>query len=478
MTIVQRVYVGNVVEDHVDTLVELKPRFDRFGRCLSETFESHGHFAYITMEFTDESAFLKLKNSLNGVRFKRNVLRIDLAKPSWREQRESEQEDENRINAEKQKQLLKQQWEYHKKIENIQMNWIDRQQTIQGRMRESVRPKSQLRNATFRILQDGRLKVYKCFKNKLWGYERNKQPRDLVARFTDRRHWRDGNDHIVDKLDYSRASSWSKHQRPEELLRSRDSGSTDREDQEVPLDKTRDVLDDILGGFDFDKPMVLQENEDEDISDSSDYEFSALYRDAAREKVLQPTDQQKDIPKTEETPAEPESQAKEEFTFNFEGKKGMNNELVPTFGIEPSNPETNNTENLRSLFNPEDAETANFKLMREPNEDIDVNKAVHEPEAPARSVFEDIAVESQNIESQNTTKGLFFPHFASPFLHSQSQLAKLKTSNELDKLFADWDNEFWENRATWTKEMKRRKRDAVRQYRKKNSKSNGNGLLV
>ncbi|SCU80981.1 LAFA_0C02124g1_1 [Lachancea sp. 'fantastica'] len=453
MTIIRRLYVGDVIEEHNESLAELKPRFERFGRCLNDGFESHGHFAYISMEFKDENAFLKLKSSLNGVRFKRNVLRIDLAKPSWQELRETQQEEDKLIDAKKEKQLLKQQWEYYKKIENIKMSWTDRQQILNGRMRQNPRPKSQLRNATFRIMQnDGHLKVYKCYKNKLWGYERNKQPQDLVARFTQQRHWRDGTGHIVDKLDYSRASSWNKRAL-QEPLQDQNNAEKMSDAEDVVPDKTHDVLEDLLGGFDFDKPLQLQE--DEDLDDGE-------------EKSLPSRSEHK---QDENVEAEPEPHMPEE-------EPESEDEFVPTFGGETAKPEVNNVENLRSLFNPDEAEKSTFKVLGEPNDDIDMEKTTPQHTKASEAVLDDAVDDTSDIPVRATAKGLFFPHFSSPFLHSQSQLAKLKTSSELGELFADWDTNFWENRAAWTKEMKRRKRDAIRQYRKKNSKSKGNGILV
>ncbi|SCU99004.1 LANO_0F00452g1_1 [Lachancea nothofagi CBS 11611] len=466
MSVSKRVYVGNVIQDHEASLRELRPRFERFGRCLSSEFESHGHFAYMNMEFNDEAGYSKLKQSLNGVRFKGNVLKVDQAKLSWQQRWDDDQKNEERVGIEREKQLLKQQWEYHKKIENIKMSWIDRQQILHGRMRQNPRAKAQLRNITFRVLSDGQLKVYKCSKNKLWGYEREKMPRDLVARFTDQRHWRDGNNHIVDKLDYSRASSWSKHHGIGSAQET-DTGllATAEDIEESSDQKTKDVLENLLGDFDFDKPMAIQEDEDENAS--SDYEYNALYQEPTdvmkatgkekKQEVPKPVEEVKELHVSE--PEKPEEDSEDDF--------------VPTFGNQPVLSTKSNTEELRSLFNPEESKEATFKLMDETNEDIDETKNVLETENA-----QELSTEDSYVGTQNTNRGLFFPHFTSPFLQSQSQLAKLKSSQDHQELFANWEDKFWENRATWTKEMKQKKRDADRQNRKKNSKSRGNGILV
>ncbi|SCU84176.1 LADA_0D00276g1_1 [Lachancea dasiensis] len=462
MAVSKRVYVGNVVHEHDDSLFELKPRFERFGRCLSDQFESHGHFAYMNMEFEDEARFAKLKQSLNGVRFKGNKLKIDQAKLSWQDRWESERELEGQLEEAKQKQLLKQQWEHNKKIQNIQMSWMDRQQILRGRMRTAPRNRAQLRNVTFRVLCDGRLKVYKSYKNKLWGYERHKQPRDLTARFTDSRYWRDGNDHIVDKLDYSHSSLWGTRQGSEKTQGTTATFVT--EDLEGAVDKTRDVLADLLGDYDFEKPIALEDNDDENAS--SDYEYTALYRDQEAEQKPSSKSSEAEVPKHVKA-----SNGQE--IVEQEVEQDSDDEFIPTFGAQPETPAvTNPTEELRSLLNPDENDTTSFKLTNISNEDIDESKVAPE--------VHDTETTTYDLErpSTDSDRGLFFPHFSSPFLHSQSQLAKLKSSKDQASLYADWESNFWENRAAWTQEMKRKKRDALRQYRKKNSRSRGEGILL
>ncbi|KAM3162304.1 RRM domain-containing protein [Lachancea thermotolerans] len=460
MTTEKRLFVGNIFNDPEGSLKELHHRFQRFGKCISTEFERYDHFGYIDMEFDNEAAFLKLKQSFNGVKFKGNALKVDIAKMGWKERWEMEQEQGQRVEQVKEKQIRKSQWEHFKKLENINMSWIDRQQLIAGRMRRTPRGRAQLRNITFRVNQDGELKVYKCRKNKLWGYERKKGPRDLVCKFTDHHYWRDGNDHIVDRLDYSRAAPHWGPRRDTNIQTTEDDHS---EEESFEKDKTKDVLANILGNFDFDKPLALEEDEGEDAA--SDYEYNALFEgNEASGRKTEVAAQ----PAAEKSPEASEDEEQEEF--------------IPTFApagteAESSTGSENNVEKLRSLFNP-GHQGADFRLIDESDEDIDNEKSVPQTDVPYEE--EELVLET-HVDAEaptHSSKGLFFPHFTSPFLHSQSQLAKLKPPTDHQELFSNWENHYWENRAAWTKEMKSKKRDAIRQLKRKNFKAKGNGILI
>lgn len=468
MSVEKRVFVGNIYNDHDTSLTELYRRFQRFGKCTSDKFESHAHFGYVNMEFENEAAFAKLKQSFNGVKFKGNILKVDVAKMGWQERWKKDQEEGQHIEEEKQKQMEKSQWEHYKKLENIKMSWIDRQQVIPGRMRQTPRKKAQLRNITFRINRDGELKVYKCYKNKLWGYERKKGPRDLVFKFTDRRYWRDGNDHIVDKLDFSRAASvWRTHTAA--VDQNSASGEED-EEKDIEQDKVHDVLANVLEDLDFDKPMALEEEDDEDAS--SDYEYNALFNDKSSIKATASTKEKGSVKEKANVQQIGESV--------HEQPEDIEEEFIPTFGAEaPGSKATtgnkNTTEELRSLFDVDQPEPG-FKLINESDDDIDEAKNIPEDDIPQKDSFSEPYASTE--VSKHGSKGLFFPHFSSPFLHSQSQIAKLKTAKDPQELFQGWEEHFWEQRAAWTKEMKRKKRDATRQFNKKNSRSRGNGVIV
>ncbi|CUS24977.1 LAQU0S23e00276g1_1 [Lachancea quebecensis] len=455
----KRLFVGNIFNDPEGILKELYHRFQRFGRCISTEFERHDHFGYIDMKFDDEAAFLKLKQSFNGVKFKGNALRVDAAKMGWRERWKLDQERGQIVERAKEKQIQKSQWEHFKKLENIEMSWIDRQQLIVGRMRRTPRSRAQLRNITFRISRDGQLKVYKCHKNKLWGYERNKGPRDLVCKFTDRRYWRDGNDHIVDKLDYSRtASHWGA--RSDNYVQTTEDDQIEEDSSEK--DKTKDVLADILGSYDFDKPLALEEDQEEDAA--SDYEYNALFEDSQTNG------------KKIETPVK---RATENLPSTSEDEE---QEFIPTFAPASAEAETStngesNVEKLRSLFS-SGHQAGDFRLIDESDEDIDKEKNAPPVDVPRGEQLPVLDTHADVEGPALSSKGLFFPHFTSPFLHSQSQLAKIKSPTDHQELFANWENHYWENRAAWTKEMKSKKRDAIRQLKRKNFKAKGNVILI
>lgn len=90
---------------------------------------------------------------------------------------------------------------------------------------------------------------------------------------------------------------------------------------------------------------------------------------------------------------------------------------------------------------------------------------------------------SHNLQQQRQNQyGLFWPHFESPFLSTQSQLAKIGNLAEsgfnlpLLSNVADGDGKegetgyekwFWSMRGEFTRECKRRKRDLMRIMRKK-----------
>jgi len=59
------------------------------------------------------------------------------------------------------------------------------------------------------------------------------------------------------------------------------------------------------------------------------------------------------------------------------------------------------------------------------------------------------------------TLGLFFTH-ASPYLRSQTQASKLVATFDPKA----WETEFFENRGEWNRELRKRRRDAVRSARR------------
>lgn len=483
--ITKRVYVGSVTSNQDDCFAELYARFLKFGKVVDESksFEQHDAFGYLNMEFEDASQFEKMKSSFNRVKFKGNTLRVAEAKPDWKTRWEIDHKDEEREHK-KRKQMAKQEWEHYKKLENINKSWIDRKEVISGRERTSRRSAFKLRNITFRVNVNGKLKVYKCYKTKLWGYEKNKNVRDLVYRFSNN-YWRNGPDHIVDKLDYSRCKSVSfRNISGDSLTLSRETSNekVDTDDlTETEKEKNNLVLSSLLDNFDFDKPLAVEEvtAEEEEENAGADYEYEGLYRESDS-KPLFSSSISKEIPrvkegefsKTENTTAT--SYVEDEEADKEQDMDSEEDEFIPTFGATPQVPDnstentTNPTEVLRDLLNP--LEPTSFKLIEESDEDIDHQRDVQE---------EQVALPiPEVIIPQKSNNPLFFLHKDSPFLVGQTKIAKIKPPIALDEKFKTWEETFWNSRSSWTKEMKQRKRDVVRHIKKRRDKYHGNTVLI
>ncbi|CAR26877.1 hypothetical protein ZYGR_0I01490 [Zygosaccharomyces rouxii] len=420
MAVQKRIYVGNLNNDLEGCLQALEMRFSKFGKCTSE-FEVRGNFAYIDMEFEDDSRFTKLKSSFNHVKFKGNDLIVDAARPRWQWEEQKKKDDEEE--PIKRKQIIKRHWEYYKKMENIGMSWEDRIQMIPGRHRTAKRNKQQLRNMTFRVDVNGSLKVYKCYKQKLWGYERDKEAQDLVHKFVNGK-WRNGWDHIVDRLNYTRSKGVSAG---EPIMKAGQEGEEEEEEEDNgERERTDKVLEDMFKSFDFDKPMV----DDEAIPEKSDNEL-------------------------------PADEDEHEHEIEVEHESKDEDEPIPVFG------EDNQTKTLRNLFDPQ--ENQPFKLITESDDDID-----HDKDAEQEEVVAEPELVKQEYSAPRKTAALFFPHFDSPFLSGQTQLNKLPAFQPDWQL---WQDQFWDQRIDWIKEMKRKRKDALRQLAKKKSK-NGVNILV
>ncbi|CCH62718.1 hypothetical protein TBLA_0I00580 [Henningerozyma blattae CBS 6284] len=509
----KRIFVGNLKHNVEGVLNDLYERFSKFGRCLDPEFDNKGSFAYLSMEFPDENSFLKLKNSFHNVKFKENLLKIDTAKPDWKESWSKQHDQDLKINMIKERLQKEKEWKFHKKLENISMSWKDHRDVMNGRIRKTPRQKSQLRNITFRIDVNGSLKVYKCYKIKLWGYEKNKDLRDLVYTFIDKK-WRNGSNHIVDRLDYSRATH-SIHLRSgkDRITISATSHPTDSKTEDadnnieegdnieeevlkVEKQKNTDVLNQVLQGFNFDKPMDMEDEAINEEYGASDYELEHQFGDSDSDREVSNKNLNKSLDK-------PKEKKNGETSYNnYEDKTSRHKknteedsyegededkEFIPTFGNKQADtqaPEVasgtiSNVNTLRTLFNPQDeSKSSSFKLIEESDDDIDKNKNINNDDDFDASNKNAQSINDKNLSNQYHTLKyrLFFPHLDSPFLTGQTQLVKVKDSSK-DNLLDNWEEEFRENRILWLKEMKRKRRDAVRQLAKKRSKNITSALL-
>jgi len=501
---IRRLFIGNISKLLAQDPDDIKNRISKFGTIKSD-FELHHNevkelsFGYIDVEILDKD-YTRLKNALNGVNYKGSKLVIDIAKDNYQKRWEV---DHDRDNERVEAKMIKNRYEHWKKLENIKMTYKDRQEIIRGRMRKS--PRKDIKKMTFRVNFNGDVKIVRCWKTKLWGYEKNKNLRDLVYRFSSN-VWKDGNDHIVERfvkplrlsqngqtLTIERVDN-DKATRDTEILK--DLG--DDEEDEEEKERNNKVLASLLGSFDFDKP-INPKDEDNDEYGHSDYEYEAALNEGSDEEVtksgnvgeieyVKEGEFAKEEPKSvtfnendDDMEEEEEQQhhhqgeqLPEEDKMDVDEDDLEDHEFIPTFG--QSKPDVSqeeapriaegtisNTETLRTLFNAEEEEAASFKLIEESDEDIDQTKKI---------IAEDVIIPENNITSIITPKlknrkGLFFPHFDSPFLVAQTQLNKLNTNVNFD----EWEHSFWDKRSEWTKEFKRRKRDVLRQLRKKNAKN-------
>lgn len=476
----KRIFVGNIFHDADDCYSELLDRFGKFGDCQAVQFEKHNHFAFIDVKFNDDADFNKLRKSFNNVKFKGNILKVDEAKPNWETTWALQHAKDLKEDIILKMKMKKKNWQHYKKMENVAKSWKDHKEVIAGRMREEPRKRSQLRNVTFRINVNGSLKVYKCYKTKLWGYERNKELNDLVYKFTNN-FWKNGYNHIVDRLDYSRAAKTVRFKNGlKQLTVSQDENTgneemdSDEHMSEEEKEKNNVILNDLLKGFDFDKPMALNDSDEEPIAQHEEEEVDASKDENVKiEKVPE-------VNEPEDESTIPQDVSEEKTEHNDDGVDGQeDHEFIPTFTKEIGQGTISNTETLRNLFNPTEAEpVSQFKLIEDSDNDIDHAKDVDVnqlEERVSKSYNAGLMSPISQISKDKDTKNfLFFPHSQSPFLVGQTQLSKVRATGK-ETILSNWDEEFWANRSNWTRDMRRKMKDALKHRKRKQSKS---GLLL
>lgn len=511
----KRVFVGNLLQNYDVCLEELLARFGKFGKCSEDGFEKHDTFAYINIEFEQDADFVKLKQSLNNVKFKGNMLKIDVAKPNWDVRWKLQHEQDLKEEPLVVKQKQEQEWKHYKKVENIKMSWKDRKEIIPGRNRVEKRSRYQLRNSTFRVNVDGALKVYKLYQNKLWGYERDKTAKDLAYQYVNGKWWNNYN-HIIDRLDYSRTRSSGHTKIAAELsgapatsnnIKRNGNETKDPEDQDIDLEeqmiqeeksKNANILDQFLGEVNLDEPVNVVDSDEAEAFGFSDNEKenddgynNNDYQQNNNDEYYnnQDTNYQDDYNNNNNNyNNDYNKNSNQQDNTNEEEQEESEEEFIPTFGAKPATDDqaagpvqgtVSNTETLRALFNPDTAnkpvhmnntnDKGGFKLIQEDNDDIDQTKNVaEEAENEEEDAFPVATTLLAKTKHQNR---LFFPHFDSPFLVGQTQLSQIETAPKND-IWANWEEQFWENRGVWMKEMKNKKRDVLRLKKKRQSKDN------
>lgn len=404
---------------------------------------------------------------------------------------------------------------------------------IRGRIRKTPRSKTALKAQTLRILVNGTLKQFKAYKTKLWGMEKNKTLNDLTWKYVNGQ-WKSGDDHVIERFICSingvQANNYGKDLETHEVNEPEVSNEKD---------KSLAVLSTMLGTYDFDKPAEIDgEDEDEVVVDQKgrkktirfDYEvegeikdsdmdlvydkeaiekyksevqrpqgevyydeddegneldFDSLGQQYSTENIIkgyneahkveeEPEEQEEDQLENEQEQEE-EAQEQPDQEEEQENESDSEDEPMPSFG-QP----TNNTEALRSLFNPQET-TFNIGIEAE---DIDETKGIDEEDQ--KLVLKQLKKDVPKVEKPVTKSGLFWFHDDSPFLQTQSQLSRLGYDGEKVKLPGENEGEevedgdenetpyeqwFWKMRGEVTRECKRRRRDVLRILKKKTFKS-------
>lgn len=173
-------------------------------------------------------------------------------------------------------------------------------EVIRGRMRKTPRPAVYFvrKQQTMRILINGELKQFKCYKTKLWGVEKNKTVRDLTYSFHNN-EWRSGDDHIVERVHKVRTALLAEPEAQKcgvdgDQAAQYGASATHPEDFEVEdLQFTQEkaknaaVLAKLLNANVFDKPIELEEDsEEEEVTYDSKGRKSAKRFDYEAEGVV------------------------------------------------------------------------------------------------------------------------------------------------------------------------------------------------
>ncbi|KAG7900144.1 hypothetical protein KL935_002887 [Ogataea polymorpha] len=408
----RRIYVGSMSKLLAENPRDLEQRFERFGKIV-RGFEIHHkevldyYYGYITLQIPEDQ-LKKLKRTFNGVTYKGSKLAIQEAKPDYKERwlKDSRRQDTKIKDRQIRERIAQCRLE---RIAQKDMNPFELSKTEKGRMRRTPR-KTSLAKLSMRANIKGKLKIVRARKTKVWGYNKNKHPVDLVWRYIDG-EWRDGNDHTVEKVktDFTM-------------------GETEKEIVEEK-ERTTKMLESWMDSFDFNKPV--------DLSDDEELEHVPVSRHREDQAITEATDKEPPVVVFDE-----ENTVQPALNVQKEEEDDVDTEFLPSF-LQKAKPveqkeeppaSNKTTEVLRTLLN------------------------------PTEPVKEREYMESEMAAPVTSSKkyGLFFSHSKSPFLSAQTQLATLKTV-EIGEEYDSW---FWENRGDLNRYFRRRRRDVLRQAKK------------
>lgn len=504
----RKIHVGGISKELAENIADLETRFGKIGPII-EHFDIHSkpvldyYFGYITMKLSN-NGYLKVKKMWDGVKFKGSMLKISPAKDNYTDawKHDSKRQDDKKLARRKRDKIAESRKE---RIENRNLNPFKVALVTKGRLRKTPR-KTDLKNLTIRIKINGRLKVIKCKKNKLWGIAKNKSIRDLTNRFI-AGEWRDGNDHVIDRLTTKVIIFGDKGITVEDAQA--DGKNEVEEEFNNELEKNNKVLEYMLDKYNFDQPVELENDEndgekgnfdyelehedDEDelnltynipekqcihpsresiINDYKEHENTVLKNDNGSVEDEDDDDFYKNLKadpelesnhgnpeasdsKTKPIPSLANNDASENIAENpvevlrNDVEDSEEDEFIPTFG-KPTTTDAskNTTEQLRDILN---FSSSTHKLI---NEEENVFKEDTQPDP---------------FLKKNENIGLFFSHFDSPFLVAQTQINKLREININEELnYDDW---FWKNRGELNREFRKLRRDVMRRNKKKDKTS-------
>ncbi|KAG7807856.1 hypothetical protein KL921_004151 [Ogataea angusta] len=408
----RRIYVGSMSKLLAENPRDLEQRFEKFGKVV-RGFEVHHkevldyYYGFITMQIPDDQ-FKKLMRSFNGVTYKGSKLAIQEAKPAYKERwmKDYRRQDTKIKDRQIRERIAQCRLE---RIAQRGLNPFELSNIEKGRLRRTPR-KISLAKLTMRTYIKGTLKIVRPRKTKVWGYNKNKHPVDLVWRYIDG-EWRDGNDHTVEKV------------KTDFTL-----GETENEIKDEK-ERTTKMLESWMDSFDFNKPVDL--SDDEGLAqkpDSRGRETQATTEVADKEPAVVVFDDDNTVGAASDEQKDEDEDVDTEFLPSFLQK------AKPVEQKEEPAVSSKSTEVLRTLLNP--------------------TEPVKQPEY----------VESEVAAPVTGSKkyGLFFSHSKSPFMSAQTQLATLKTV-EIGEEYDKW---FWENRGDLNRYFRRRRRDVLRQAKK------------
>lgn len=195
-----RLYISSLTPVLVAEPSDLVSRLSMFAKPLT-SISIHkkpacdNSFAFITMEAT-KGQYAALRKSLNGVKFKGALIKIEEAKSASfeeRQQKTDEQTEEQSTAQAKEEQYalykisqrhLKDMRKTEKILFHIRRSRYQFGKTEHGRMREIIRDFRKI-PPTFRVKIDGKSKVLKGKKQKLWGTAKSENVKENVWEFVE-----------------------------------------------------------------------------------------------------------------------------------------------------------------------------------------------------------------------------------------------------------------------------------------------------